>query len=507
MTTTTTINSLQTTLPINPKVIRGCEEITPLWIDNWYDLPLNNMHADDSVWLPYLLETKGDLFLDGYFHFHAGGQDVNRVEHYFIDSRPKTPHQWLTVSYRSDPTLRRGEEDPRYGTLCGSRLVVLQTNGMQLLDRLCHNQEAYKQAILEGGRVGKVAVTDFLIRSFVTLTRKQDDSSASLRLTLERIDLRVGDSPSPYRRRRGATDVLPPYLLERTDIGWTNSTDQFYWHLRLGLWRPHQAANGDPSSMEDMEEESRFTSTILHMMHSFFEHTNVSGLLTHVAVASCQDKLRQALVDEGGVAFVAKGSILPRKSGASQAPMASPPAIPFEAPPNSPDLNRSLTVELGRLCPFIDLAGSAKQMNIDEVTTVTLEGLFIPNGITLICGGGYHGKSTLLRCIAAGVYNKIPGDGREYSVTRTDALSVRAEDGRYVQNCNISAFISNLPPLPGGGQNSVDTKHFSTKEASGSTSQAANVVEALELGCKVMLVDEDVSAANFMSRDGRYAVS
>jgi len=132
-------------------------------------------------------------------------------------------------------------------------------------------------------------------------------------------------------------------------------------------------------------------------------------------------------------------------------------------------------------------------------------------GITLICGGGYHGKSTLLRTIAASVYNKIPGDGREYCVTCQNAVVVRAEDGRYVNNCNVSAFISDLPTttsLDGRGHsNSADkndaTFYFSSSDASGSTSQAANVVEAIEMGASTLLVDEDISAANFMARDGR----
>ena len=123
--------------------------------------------------------------------------------------------------------------------------------------------------------------------------------------------------------------------------------------------------------------------------------------------------------------------------------------------------------------------------------------MVIPKGVTLIVGGGYHGKSTMLRTIACGVYNKILGDGREFCVTDVGALFVRAEDGRYVNNTNISAFISNLPTAR------TNTSKFSTNEASGSTSQATNVVEAIEMGATAMLVDEDVSAANFMSRDGR----
>ena len=108
----------------------------------------------------------------------------------------------------------------------------------------------------------------------------------------------------------------------------------------------------------------------------------------------------------------------------------------------------------------------------------------------------------MLRAVAAGVYDKIPGDGRELCVTVPETVTIRAEDGRYVNNCNISAFISNLPTPP-GVEKSIDTTLFSSGEASGSTSQAANVAEAIEFGAKVFLVDEDVSAANFMARDGR----
>lgn len=108
----------------------------------------------------------------------------------------------------------------------------------------------------------------------------------------------------------------------------------------------------------------------------------------------------------------------------------------------------------------------------------------------------------MLRTISAGVYDKVPGDGREFCVTVYNAVSVRAEDGRYINNCNISAFISNLPALP-GVDTTATTTHFGTKEASGSTSQAANVSEAIEMGATALLVDEDVSAANFLARDGR----
>ena len=171
------------------------------------------------------------------------------------------------------------------------------------------------------------------------------------------------------------------------------------------------------------------------------------------------------------VAFVADGSILPRLSGVSDLPMKD--GIPFTSP-------ESLRVEMN--LPYHG----------------RIQGMGIPRGITVITGGGYHGKSTLLRALEAGVYPHIPGDGREYVVTDATALKIRAEDGRCIHHCNISPFISHLP----GGQNTDD---FITENASGSTSQAANVIEGIEAGAKTLLIDEDTSATNFMIRDALMA--
>ena len=145
------------------------------------------------------------------------------------------------------------------------------------------------------------------------------------------------------------------------------------------------------------------------------------------------------------------------------------------------------------LSPDNDKDATIMDTNEEERTdtTVSIRGMIIPVGVTLIVGGGYHGKSTLLQALSAGIYDKIPNDGRERCVTHIDALSIRAEDGRYVNRCNVSAFISNLPG------NGLDTSRFSTMDASGSTSQAANVVEALESGASALLVDEDVSVRIF----------
>lgn len=123
-----------------------------------------------------------------------------------------------------------------------------------------------------------------------------------------------------------------------------------------------------------------------------------------------------------------------------------------------------------------------------------LTGMGIRKGVTLIVGGGYHGKSTLLKALESGVYPHVAGDGREYVVTDDTAMKIRAEDGRSIRHTDISMFINDLP-------NGKDTYAFDTEDASGSTSQAANVIESMEAGTQVFLIDEDTSATNFMVRD------
>jgi predicted ABC-class ATPase len=194
-----------------------------------------------------------------------------------------------------------------------------------------------------------------------------------------------------------------------------------------------------------------------------------------VDCAENQEHIRNQLDEMGLVAFVANDAVLPRESGASDRPLARQ-AIPFR----SPD---ALEVTITLPHPLAD--GS------ESVT-----GMGIRRGVTLIVGGGYHGKSTLLRALERGVYPHIPGDGRQYVVTRRDAVKIRAEDGRRVEQVDISPFISNLPY-------ERSTTTFSTDDASGSTSQAANIIEALETGATVLLLDEDTSATNFMVRDSR----
>lgn len=186
-----------------------------------------------------------------------------------------------------------------------------------------------------------------------------------------------------------------------------------------------------------------------------------------VFLADDQKALREELEKRKLAAFVADGSVLPRESGISDLPMKG--AVAFQ----SPETLRT-------------------QICLPHRGVIT--GMGIPEGITVIVGGGYHGKSTLLKALEQGVYNHIAGDGREYVLSRDYAMKIRAEDGRSVLHSDISMFINHLP-------NGQDTTDFSTENASGSTSQAANLVEALEAGSRLMLLDEDTSATNFMIRD------
>jgi len=200
-----------------------------------------------------------------------------------------------------------------------------------------------------------------------------------------------------------------------------------------------------------------------------YKNLNKKQLEDHVYSYEDQEILRQKLAELKLVAFIREGAILPRKSGIEDKPLKD--AIPFICP-------KELKIE-------IELPYRGK-----------ISGMGIPPGVTLIIGGGFHGKSTLLQAIERGVYSHIPGDGREYVVTNPRAIKIRAEDGRSVVKVDISPFINNLPL----GKN---TYAFFTENASGSTSQAANIIEAIEIGTKVLLIDEDTSATNFMIRDKR----
>ena len=199
----------------------------------------------------------------------------------------------------------------------------------------------------------------------------------------------------------------------------------------------------------------------------FYQNLDRERLRAAVDLAEDQHCIREQLPGLGLCAFVANGSVLPRASGVSSKPMRD--GVKFVSPK---ELEVTLDLPRGR----------------------RITGMGIRRGVTLIVGGGYHGKSTLLGALELGVYDHIAGDGREYVITAPTAVKIRAEDGRSIRKTDISLFISDLP-------NGKDTAAFETEDASGSTSQAANVIESIEAGTSLLLIDEDTSATNFMVRD------
>ncbi|KAI8318858.1 hypothetical protein GQ54DRAFT_238936, partial [Martensiomyces pterosporus] len=213
--------------------------------------------------------------------------------------------------------------------------------------------------------------------------------------------------------------------------------------------------------------------TLPEMVRSAMVYSAVDSKEMHEVVECVEDQesLREQLASSGLAAFIGNGAVLPRHSGVSNLPLTSPTLVKFKSPK---DMQVSFTLP-----------------NRGQVT-----GMGVPQGVTVITGGGFHGKSTILQAIERGVYNHVPGDGRELVVAESSATKIKAEEGRSVCCTDIRPFINNLPF-------GKDTSRFTTSDASGSTSMAASIQEALEAGAKALMFDEDTCATNFLIRDGR----
>lgn len=294
---------------------------------------------------------------------------------------------------------------------------------------------------------GRIALRDFLTRSFARAIRQNAKGSRG-----------TGKSGM------FAVDVPGQEILDRTSCLLPEDNIEIRFFAGLPA-RGRTVLGGEARTM--------FFSELPAIVHAalYPSAADLNALEEFVHANEDQDHLRGQLRQHRLVTFIADGAILPRRSGIDPRPLDAAQAVPFQSPP-------SLRITL-------------ESLHRGPVT-----GTGIPEGVTLIAGGGFHGKSTLLRAMERGVYNHIPGDGRELVVSRTDAVKIRAEDGRAVTRVNISPFIDTLP----AGRSTVD---FSTTNASGSTSQATNIMEALELGSRCLLIDEDTSATNFMIRDER----
>lgn len=251
-------------------------------------------------------------------------------------------------------------------------------------------------------------------------------------------------------------------VLERTACRIDPSSGDIILRMEIGF-----PANGRTINARELEK-ILFDFVPECVKHALlYKNMDAKRLRSIIDLAEDQHYIREMLPKMGLCAFVADGSILPRESGISPRPMKG--GVKFRSP-------KELEVAM-------ELPHRGK-----------ITGMGIRKGITLIVGGGYHGKSTLLKALELGVYDHIAGDGREYVITDHTAMKIRAEDGRSIRKTDISMFINDLP-------NGRDTVGFCTEDASGSTSQAANVVESIEAGASLLLIDEDTSATNFMIRD------
>lgn len=312
-------------------------------------------------------------------------------------------------------------------------------------------------------RADRIAAADFLFRVGDSFLHRNDRRSIILgrpgQEVLERTNVLIDDEgfearllvnlPARGRRILGhqAADILTRDVPELAQT-------MFIYSNLAAAYPPakNQPGKNQPSQVQSGRNQSS------------------DDLREHVQLHRDQLELQSHLGEEGLLAFIGNGAILPRRSGDSDVPMDSN-AVAFTSPSS---LEHTFTLSSGR----------------------RLTGMAIPRGVTVIVGGGYHGKSTILRALERGVYPHIAGDGREWVITEPSATSIRAEDGRAVTGDDISPFINNLP-------SGTDTRAFTTTNASGSTSQAANLVEAVEVGARSLLIDEDTSATNFMIRDDR----
>ena len=296
-------------------------------------------------------------------------------------------------------------------------------------------------------RVGRIALSDFLARTFFDVSRK----IAGKRRGTGYSGIITIDRPGQSILERNSVLITADRIEVRCFVGLPARGRKIVSEIAV-----HMLFDALPHIVEQS------------LMAENIDHR---ALQRHIEAAEDADYLRSKLDTLGLVAFVANHSLLPRESGTSDRPMTATSVIPFFAPD-------SLTTE-------IDLPHAG-----------TIAGMGIPRGITLIAGGGYHGKSTLLEALEVGIYDHIPGDGRERCVSNTQTVKISAYSGRSVMKTDISAFINHLPL-------GKETTSFSTANASGSTSQAASIMEAIESGAEVLLMDEDTCATNFIVRDSK----
>lgn len=342
--------------------------------------------------------------------------------------------------------------------------------------------------------IDRVQVDPFASPSKVRIRINRAEAGFPTELTTDRHDrtaaadflLRVGNTELSRLEQRAIILGRPGQeVLERTNV--IIDDDGFEARLLVNLPARGRRILGHQAA-------DILTRDLPELAQTMFLHSNLRAddLHEHVQLHRDQLELRDRLGAEDFLGFIGNGAILPRKSGDSDLPMSTPAGDTASAGTASGDTAGGGTAS-GAVA-FVSPTSLERSFTLSSGRSLT--GMAIPRGVTVIVGGGYHGKSTILRALERGVYPHIAGDGREWVITDPSAASIRAEDGRAVTGDDISPFINNLP-------SGTDTRSFTTTNASGSTSQAANLVEAVEAGTRTLLIDEDTSATNFMIRDDR----
>jgi predicted ABC-class ATPase len=306
--------------------------------------------------------------------------------------------------------------------------------------RISQKMAAFPEELFKN-RIRKTALEDYLSRAFIREINREKDKNFRIEM-----------------------DVCGQEVLQRTSM--QVHSEQVEARLAVGLPAKGRRIMGRQAADLLCRELP-----LLAERAMIYASLDAEKIKSHVQTIEDQEYLRSRLREKGLIAFVGNGAMLARASGVSDRPLENENAVSFYSPPEM-------------------------ETKFELPNRGNIRGMGIPAGVTVIVGGGYHGKSTLLKALERGVYNHIPGDGREWVVSDKSAVKIRAEDGRAVTGADISPFINSLP----GGQS---TDFFTSSNASGSTSQAANIVEALEAGTGLTLVDEDTSATNFMIRDSR----
>lgn len=375
---------------------------------------------------------------------------IRKEQKYFMKNFSKKTSEEL----RSNLRAINHKSYPAYKTLAGSysfgkynlNIEHVQGDPFAAPSRLSVEAEhkiAGFPASYYGTKWNKTALEDYLIRRFHRQADKfcfqAKGSGKSGIITVSRCGQEIIE--------RTACEITADNVIVRFEVGFP--------------------ANGRTINAPELEKILFDFIPVCVEQSLYYDKTPKQELEKIIFLAEDQYFIREEMKKQDIAAFIADGSILPRESGVSDRPLKD--GIPFHSPETM-----AVTFHLPH--------------------KGNLRGMGIRKGITLIVGGGYHGKSTLLKALERGVYDHIAGDGREYVITDETALKLRAEDGRKITNTDISLFINHLP-------NGKDTERFCTLDASGSTSQAANIVEGIEAGSKLLLIDEDTSATNFMVRD------